>query len=167
MIKAIESFFLDTLGREWCVFFCSMLPVIELRGSVPLGIMALHMPWWQVYLISVVGNLIPVPFILLFIRALLGWMKKIPHLDRIAVFIEERAQKGSEKVKQRASWGLFIFVAIPLPGTGAWTGAMIAAMLDVRMRYALPAIAAGVMVAGLIMMAIAGGLFGFLSFLLP
>ena len=73
MIEAIKTFFLETVGREWCVFFCSMIPIIELRGAIPMGA-AFSLPWWQTYLISVVGNMIPVPFILLFIKKIIRWM---------------------------------------------------------------------------------------------
>jgi len=155
---------MDLLQKCLYVFGCSLLPVIELRGAIPLGA-GLGLPFLLNYLLSVVGNFLPVPFILLFIRQILHWMKKVKYLDKIAVFLEEKAHKKSAKVMQYASLGLCLFVAIPLPGTGAWTGALIAAILDMRMRYALPSILAGVLTAGFIMSGISYGFLGFLSFL--
>jgi len=147
------------------VLFISMLPIVELRGAIPIGA-GLDLPWWLNYLLSVMGNMLPVPFILLFIRHILHWMKKVKHLDRIAIWIEEKAHKKSADVLKYASFGLFLFVAIPLPGTGAWTGSLIAALLDMRLKYALPSIAAGVIVAGFLMTGASYGFLGFLEFIL-
>jgi len=141
-------------------FIISMVPVIELRGAIPVGV-GLGLPVWIAFAVSIIGNFIPVPFILLFIRVILKWMKGTKHLDKIAAWIEERAEKNSAKVLRYASMGLFIFVAIPLPGTGAWTGALIAALLNMRMKYALPSIALGILCAGIIISLIYGGHFGF------
>ena len=91
------------------------------------------------------------PVILLFVRAVLSWMKNVKFLRKIALWVERKAEKHSGKVTKYATWGLLIFVAVPLPGTGAWTGALIAALLDMRMKKALPCIFAGVLIAGLIM----------------
>ena len=109
--------------------------------------------------------MIPVPIILLFVRHVLEWMKKIPRLDKIALWVENKAQKNTPKVQKYASLGLLIFVALPLPGTGAWTGALVAAMLDMRMKYAIPSIFCGVLIAGLIMSLASYGLVSFLTFL--
>lgn len=146
------------------VFFLSMVPVLELRAAIPVGA-TLGLEWVANYLICVIGNMIPVPFILLFIRHVLEWMKKVPHLDKIAVWVENKAQKNTPKVQKYASLGLLIFVALPLPGTGAWTGALVAAMLDMRMKYAVPSIFCGVLIAGLIMSLASYGLVSFLTFL--
>ena len=142
-----------------------MVPVIELRGAIPVGI-GLGMPVWQAFAVSVIGNLVPVPFLLIFIRRLLRWMKKVKYLDRFALWLESKAHKCSVKVLKYASLGLFFFVAIPLPGTGAWTGAMVAALLDMRMKYSLPSIFAGIVCAGIIVSLICSGVLGVLSFLL-
>lgn len=147
------------------IFLCSMVPIIELRGAIPMGA-ALDIPFYINYIISVVGNMLPVPFILLFIRHILHWMKKIPKLDKIAAWIENKAEKNKAKVLKYATFGLYIFVAIPLPGTGAWTGALVAAMLDMRMKRSIPAILLGVMTAGVIMSLASYGAIGFLKFLL-
>ncbi len=147
--------FLDHL---W-VFFISMLPIVELRGAIPAGAL-LGLPLWSNYLVSVVGNFLPVPFILLFIRRILAWMKTTKRLAGIALWLEEKAQKKSDQVMRYASLGLFLFVAIPLPGTGAWTGALIASLLDMRMKYALPSIFLGVVSAGVIMSLASYGVVG-------
>lgn len=147
------------------IFAVSMIPVVELRGAIPLGT-GLGLDPWITYAISVVGNMLPVPFILFFIRKIINWMKQRPKLHKIAVKLEERVHKNKTKIMRFAGFGLFLFVAIPLPGTGAWTGALVAAMIDMRMKYALPAILAGVLVAGLVMTLLSQGFLGFLSFLM-
>lgn len=145
------------------IFFISMVPLIELRGSIPIGA-ALDMPWLECFIVSVLGNMMPVPFILLFIRKILAFMKTKKSLAPIANWVLDRAAKRSDKITKYETWGLFLFVAVPLPGTGAWTGALIAALLDMRFKYALPSIFAGVACAGFIMSGIAYGFLGFLDF---
>ena len=95
--------------------------------------------------------MIPVPFILLFIRQILSWMKNVPKLQKVAIFVENKAEKNKDKVARYATWGLALFVGIPLPGTGAWTGALVAAMLEMRMKHALLSIFVGVLLAATIM----------------
>jgi uncharacterized membrane protein len=146
------------------IFGMSMIPVIELRGAIPLGF-GLGLPWYISFMVSVVGNFVPVPFILLFIRKILLWMKKIPKLHKVALWLEKKAEHKSVNVMKYASAGLAVFVAIPLPGTGAWTGALVAAMLNMRMKYALPSIFAGVVAAGFIVTGVVYGFLGVLSFL--
>ncbi len=153
------------LMKYLSVFGMAMLPLAELRGSIILG-STLELPWFETYIISVLGNMLPVPFILLFIRTILKWMKKIPKLDKIALWLENKAHKNSKKILKYATFGLFVFVAIPLPGTGAWTGSLAAAVLDMRMKYALPSIFGGVLVAGFIMTGVAYGFIGFLGFIM-
>lgn len=130
-------------------FLISMVPVIELRGAIPYGVAAGLEPW-LVYPLAALGNLLPVPFILLFIRKILHWMKRYEKLGKIAVKLEERAANKSGTVRKSEFIGLLIFVAVPLPGTGAWTGALIAALMDMRLKRALSAITLGVLAAGLI-----------------
>ena len=139
------------------VFLVSMVPVVELRGAIPIGC-GLGLPWWQVYIAAVVGNLLPVPFIVLFIRRIFAflrahWKKLNGFLDRL----EARAQSKMATVQKFETLGLCLFVAIPLPGTGAWTGAFIAALLDMRIRRAFPIIMLGVLIAGVIMTLISYG----------
>lgn len=128
----------------------SMVPVIELRGAIPIAV-GNGLDWRIAIPLAIIGNLIPVPFIIVFIKRVFAWMRKVSkRLDRIVTKIENRAQKKMGTVQKYAFWGLFIFVAIPLPGTGAWTGALIAAMLDMRLKRAFPSIALGVLAAGII-----------------
>ena len=115
------------------VFFCSMVPLIELRGAIPIGA-GLGLPWLLNFLISVIGNMLPIPFILLFIRQVLSWMKNTKHFSKIALWLENKAEKNKGKVMKYATFGLAIFVGIPLPGTGAWTGALVAALMNMRMK---------------------------------
>ncbi len=146
-------------------FFLSMVPIVELRGAIPLGA-ALGLPWYINYIICVIGNFLPVPFILLFIRSVLNFMKKVPKLDKIALWLEARAAKNSDKVNKYASLGLFVFVALPLPGTGAWTGSLVAALMEMRLKHSLLSVFGGVVVAGVILTLISYGALGFLQFLL-
>lgn len=134
-------------------FAMSMVPVVELRGGIPYGL-SQGLEWPLVYLIAVVGNLLPIPFILLFVRRILQWMKRYERLGRIAERLEARAAKRSDRVRRSEVIGLCMFVAIPLPGTGAWTGALIAALMDMRLKKALPSITVGVLIAGAIVTAV-------------
>lgn len=145
------AFFSTTLGLYVKTFLISMVPVIELRGAVPV---AVHdgLNIWMALFVAIIGNLLPVPFIILFVRNIFAFLRKhFAKLDGIITKLEKRAEKKSETVLKYAFWGLFVLVAIPLPGTGAWTGALVAAMLDMRLKKAFPSIALGVLAAGLIM----------------
>ncbi|MBR5473357.1 MAG: small multi-drug export protein [Clostridia bacterium] len=127
-----------------------MTPVLELRVAIPFGV-ANDLGLWPSIIISIIGNLIPVPFIILFIRQIFAFMRKLsPKLDKLVTKLEQRAEKKSAVVQKCAFWGLFLLVAIPLPGTGAWTGALVAAMLDMRLKRAFPSIALGVTAAAII-----------------
>lgn len=147
------------------VLFISMLPIIELRGAIPVGT-ALGLPWYVNYLLCCAGNMLPVPFILFFIGRVLQIMKKIPHLDKIAYWVEEKAEKHKDAVTKYATWGLLLFVAIPLPGTGAWTGSLVAAFIGMNRKTAFFSALGGVLAAGAVVTLISYGVLGFLSFLL-
>ena len=134
-----------TAGKILMTFLISMVPVIELRGAIPIAV-ANGLNYWVAVAVSIIGNLVPVPFIILFIRKIFELKRKISKkFDGIVTKLEQRAEKKSDVVRKYAFWGLFILVAIPLPGTGAWTGALVAAMLDMRLKRAFPAIALGVL----------------------
>lgn len=152
MTEAIERFFLETVGRELCVFFCSMLPIIECRGAVPLG-WGLGMPWWQTALFSIAGNLLPVPFILLFIRGMLKWMRgcRVKFFNRVAAWLDRKIEKHKGTIEKYSYWGIMIFIAVPLPGTGAWTGTMIASVLGLEPKKSFLAAIGGVLIATAIM----------------
>lgn len=158
MKEAIANFFLETVGEELCVFFCSLLPIIELRGAIPLGA-GFGLPWWMTYLIAVVGNMLPVPIILLFVKAVLTWMSKcrVSFFNKVANKLFEKAEKNREKIEKYAFWGLAIFVAIPLPGTGAWTGALVAALFDMKFWKSFLSTLIGVLGAGVVMTLISYG----------
>ena len=131
-------------------FLVAMVPVVELRGAIPFGVVR-GLNLWTAIIASMLGNLIPVPFIILFIRKIFAWMRAhMPKLDGLVIRMEKKAEKNRAAVEKYAFWGLVILVAIPLPGTGAWTGALIAALLDLRLKLAVPAITAGVFLAGII-----------------
>lgn len=155
MVESITSCFTD-LNSNLAVFLLSMLPIVELRGAIPFGV-GLGMDWRAVYLISVIGNMIPVPFIILFFRPLINFLKTTRLFGKFAYKLHERSLRKSNDVVKYKIFGLFLFVAIPFPGTGAWTGAAIAALLDIRLRNAIPAILFGVLTAGILMMGISYG----------
>ena len=139
-----------TAGEALLTMFISMLPVVELRGGLPAGV-AMGLPIPAAFLASLIGNMIPVPFVILFARPLFKWIRvHIPKLGGLVSRLENRAKAKSADILRYQTWGLLIFVAIPLPGTGAWTGALIAAVLDMRLKRAVPVIFLGVVIAGCI-----------------
>ncbi|MCI2106390.1 MAG: small multi-drug export protein [Intestinimonas sp.] len=136
------------LGKLIFTSLVSMLPVVELRGGIPFAA-GLGLGFWPAYLASVVGNLLPIPFIIVYIRRILQWLRaKSIRLNHMVSMLEHRAHLKGRKVTKYRWLGLLILVAIPLPGTGAWTGALVAAFLDIRLRTAFPVITAGVLAAG-------------------
>lgn len=140
----------STIGKYIMTFLISMVPVIELRGAVPIAY-ANGINIWVAVAISIVGNMVPVPFIIVFIKKIFAFLRKIsPKLDGLVKKLEDRADQKSDVVQKYKFWGLFVLVAIPLPGTGAWTGALVAAMLDMRLKKAFWAILLGVVAAGII-----------------
>ena len=148
------------LGAYFVTLIVSMIPVIELRGAIPLGV-GLGLSHFDAMWVSMLGNMLPVPFIILFIRPIFKWMtRKSEKLGRVVEKLEARGEGKWDKVHKYQFFGLAIFVGIPLPGTGAWTGALIAAVMDMRMRSALPSIALGVVMAGLL---VTGITYGFTS----
>ena len=165
MVEAIERFFLETVGRELCVVFCSMLPIIECRGAIPLG-WGLGLPWWQTALFSIIGNLLPVPFILLFIRAILKWMAtcRVKFFNKISAWLERKVDKHKGTIEKYSYWGVMIFVGLPIPGTGAWTGTLIASVLGLDPKKSFVAAVGGVLMATAIMTVISycglGAIFG-------
>ena len=141
-------------------FLISMVPVVELRGAIPFGV-SMGLPHWQAMAVAVVGNLVPVPFIILFIRRIFQWMReKLPKLGGLVDRLEAKAEKKRDLIVKWSTLGLVLLVAVPLPGTGAWTGALVAAMLDIRLKRAFPAITLGVLIAGLL---VTGITYGFTS----
>lgn len=164
MTEQIANFFVEHFGGkmagELIAFIASLLPVSELRGGMIVA-KIMDVPFLRAFIICFIGNMFPVPFILLFIRKIFELMKRNEKIGRFVEKLEKRGLEKGEKVRKYKLFGLFILVAIPLPGTGAWTGALVAALLDLRMKHSLPIIALGVLAAGGIMSALTYGLFGF------
>ncbi|MGM9614716.1 MAG: COG2426 family protein [Oscillospiraceae bacterium] len=150
-MKFAELFSELGASESLVTFIISMLPVVELRLAIPIGA-SMGLPVWKAAVISVVGNILPVPFIIAFIRVIMDWLKTISKpMQRFVAWLEKKATgPKADRVRRYEFWGLLLFVAIPLPGTGAWTGALVAALLDVRMRRAIPPIVIGVLVAAVI-----------------
>ena len=145
-------------------FLVAMVPVVELRGAIPFGVVR-GLNLWTAIIASVLGNLVPVPFIILFIRRIFAWMRAhMPKLDGLVTRMEKIAEKNRAAVEKYAFWGLAILVAIPLPGTGAWTGALVAAMMEMRLKRAFPAIVIGVVIAGVIVSIVTYGAQAIFSF---
>ena len=146
-------------GELFYTFLIAMLPVVELRGAIPVGVGMLGrsaLP--SVYLAAVLGNMLPVPFIIVYIRRIFQWLRRRSRrLDGLVTRLETKAHLKGRMVTRYKYLGLCIKVAIPLPGTGAWTGALVAAFLDMRLRSAVPAIFLGVVIAGILVSLVTGG----------
>ena len=140
----------ETFSGEFLLtVLVSMVPVVELRGGIPFGV-GVGLPVWAAFLAAVIGNLIPVPFIIVYIRRIFQWMRRrLPRLNRLVDRMEKKAHLKGNLVTKYKYLGLVLFVAIPLPGTGAWTGSLAAAFLDMPLRKALPSIFIGIIVAGI------------------
>ena len=136
------------------VFLVSMVPLIELRGAIPYGVL-FGLPLWQTFLIAIVGNMLPVPIIFFFARRVLEWGADKPVIGKLFTFFLEKGHKGGEKLQAKAGRGLYValllFVGIPLPGTGAWTGTLAASLLDMDFKKSVLACMGGVLLAGCIM----------------
>ena len=167
MADSLAQFFVSALegkvSSELIAFIVSLLPILELRGGL-IAAKLMDIEFARAFIICFIGNIVPIPFILLFIRNIFNLLKRSKRFAVIIQKLEDKSLSKADKVKKYRLWGLFLFVAIPLPGTGAWTGALIADLLDIRIRDAMLAISAGVIVAGLIISALSYGLFGLLGF---
>lgn len=155
IIQSFTDFFKDWLSPEIIIFLVSLLPVLELRGGL-IAAALLGVDWTIAFPICVIGNMLPIPFILLFIRQIFNFIKRTNFLwmGKIVDKLDERAAKKSKGAEVISFWGLFVLVAIPLPGTGAWTGALVANVLDVKFKKAIWCIFLGVVAAGLITSAV-------------
>lgn len=150
-------------GKIIMTFIISMIPVIELRGAIPIAV-ANGLNIWVAIPVSIIGNLVPVPFIIIFIHKIFEMLReKSKGLNRLVTSLEKRAANKSDVVQKYAFWGLFVLVAIPLPGTGAWTGSLVAAMLKMSLKRSFPAIALGVITAGIIVAFVTFGIGTMLS----
>ncbi len=162
-MEGLAVAFANTLGKyvakEIVVFIVSMIPLLELRGGLIVASL-LQVPITKAIPICIIGNIIPIPFILLFIKQIFKWMKKIKIFRGLIEGLEKRAMSKSDNIKKYEFWGLVLFVGIPLPGTGAWTGSLIAALLEVDFKKAVLAELLGIMIATVIMSFVSYGLLG-------
>ena len=157
------------IGKYLWVFLISMGPIIELRGAIPVAV-GMGLPLIPSYIICIIGNMLPVPFIYFFARTVLIWGADKPVIGKFFTFCLEKGEKGGKKLQAKAGRGLFValllFVGIPLPGTGAWTGTLAASLLDMDFKSSVIAVMCGVLLAGVIMALISNGVLGALSFML-
>ena len=150
IVNWLMTVFAEHVPAELFVFFISMLPILELRGGL-IAAALLNIPIVEAVIICFVGNIIPIPFILLMIRPVFAWLKGTKLFRPTVEKLENRAMGKSEQIRKYEFWGLLIFVGIPLPGTGAWTGALIASMLKISIKRAVPPIVLGLCMATVIM----------------
>lgn len=159
----LAIWFANTLGQhvsaELVVFIISMIPILELRGGLLVASL-LNVPITTAIPLCILGNIIPIPFILLFIKQIFKWLKKVPFFEKIITKLENRAMGKSDSIKRGEFWGLAFFVGIPLPGTGAWTGSLIAALLEIDFKKAIFSELLGIAMATLIMSIVSYGLLG-------
>ena len=143
IVTSLVEFLQNTIPPQLVAFAISLCPILELRGGM-IAARLLGLPFIQAFIICYVANMIPIPFILLFIKKIFAWMRKFPRFDKIVDKMEERSEKKKGTIEKYKEWGLLLFVAIPLPGTGGWTGSLIAALLDLRIKKCLPIVALGI-----------------------
>lgn len=162
-MESLVVWFTGTLGayisRELVIFLISMIPLLELRGGL-IAASLLKVPITTAIPICIIGNVIPVPFILLFIRQIFKLLRNVKLIGPVIRKLEKRAMGKSESIQKYEFWGLVLFVGIPLPGTGAWTGSLIAALLEVDFKKAILAVLLGIAMATVIMAIVSYGLLG-------
>lgn len=156
LVEFFIALFSGSMAKELIVFIISLLPILELRGGIIAGY-ALGMSLLPSFVIAYIGNMLPIPFVLLAIKAIFRFLKKTP-LNGIAYYFENKAMSKSEQVQRLGYLGLFLFVAIPLPGTGAWTGSLVATLLELDLKKSFVVIAFGVLTAGIIVSIFSFGL---------
>ncbi len=159
LLNNFVNFFKEVIPPELTIFIVSMLPIFELRGGM-IAAKMLDVELIKAFIICYLGNMLPIPFILLLIKQIFKFLRRFKPFEKLITKFEGKAEKNREKIMRGKQWGLFIFVAIPLPGTGGWMGALMASLLDIRFKKALPIIALGVFVAGVIMSLVVYGVFG-------
>lgn len=158
IVNEIMALFQDKIPEELIAFVISLCPVLECRGGM-IASRLMEIPFLKAFIICYLGNMLPIPFIILFIRKIFDFLRRFKFFKKIVEKLEAKTEKNKEKVLRYEAWGLLLFVAIPLPGTGGWTGALMAALLDIRMKKSLPIIALGVLIAGFIMSGLTYGIF--------
>ena len=154
IINVLEA---HNVSPQIITFLISMIPLLELRGSIIVAGSILRLPFLETFIAAVIGNMLPIPFILLFIEKIFAWMKKVNGLKKFPDWIEAKAMKKSEQIEKYGYLGLFLFVAIPLPGTGAWTGSLLAVLFGMKPKKSLLFIFFGVLTAGIVMSLVSFG----------
>ena len=159
IVGAFRGLTTMALGKEIIVFIISFLPILELRGGL-LAAALIGLDPVPSYIISIIGNILPVPFILLLINKILDWMRKSKKFKKVAKWLDEKVEKHKGQIEKYGYLGIVLFVGIPLPGTGAWTGSLIASVLEMDKKKTFFAVLAGVFIASIIMMVISFGVIG-------
>lgn len=162
LVESIVTALGGKVSSEFIAFFVSLFPVLELRGGL-IAAKLMDIEFIRAFIICYIGNMLPIPVILLFIRKIFKLLKRNKKVEEAIEKLEARSLRKADKVKKYRLWGLLLFVAIPLPGTGAWTGALIADLLDIRIKHSLPTIAIGVLIAGIIVSSLSYGLLGLIG----
>ena len=156
IISLFSSFMAIPFGKELVVFIISLMPILELRGGL-IAAALLNVDMVSSYIISIIGNILPVPFILWFITSILNWMRNSKRFSKIAKWLDKKVKKRKGQIEKYGFLGLVLFVGIPLPGTGAWTGCLIAAVLEMDRKKSFLAVALGIFIASIIMMLLSFG----------
>ena len=150
--------FFTSFPAVWAVLLSSVLPIIELRGAIPLGV-GMGMGLWETFILAYVGSCLPVPILIFFFKPIMAWLRSRKVFKPFADWVHRRTERRSSSVRKYSLLGLFVFVAIPIPTTGVWTGSMIASFLNIRAKHAIPVILAGNLVAGILVLAISHSIF--------
>ena len=158
LVNEMMNLLQNKIPEELVAFVISLFPVLECRGGM-IAARLMEIPFVTAFLLCYLGNMVPIPFILLFIKKIFEFLRRFSFFEKIISKFEAKAEKNADKILRYKSWGLLIFVAIPLPGTGGWTGALMAALLDIPFKRAFPVIALGVLIAGFIMSGLTYGIF--------
>lgn len=161
LVQGLASLLGGKVSGEAIIFIISMIPILELRGGLLAASPALlNVPILKAIPICIIGNLLPIPFILLLIEKVLNGMERVPGLSKVAIWVRQKADKNKGQIEKFGFWGLVLFVGIPLPGTGAWTGSLVAALLHMKFGKAIGAILCGIVMATVIMSLLSYGLLG-------
>lgn len=161
LVQGLASLLGRKVSGEAIIFIISMIPILELRGGLLAASPALlNVPILKAIPICIIGNLLPIPFILLLIEKVLNGMERVPGLSKVAIWVRQKADKNKSQIEKFGFWGLVLFVGIPLPGTGAWTGSLVAALLHMKFGKAIGAILCGIVMATVIMSLLSYGLLG-------
>lgn len=158
LVNEMMALLQNKIPEELVAFVISLFPVLECRGGM-IAARLMEIPFMTAFLLCYLGNMLPIPFILLFIKKIFEFLRRFSFFEKIIKKFEAKAEKNADKILRYKSWGLLIFVAVPLPGTGGWTGALMAALLDIPFKRALPVITLGVLIAGFIMSGLTYGIF--------